>query len=376
MTNGFCDIHLWVPHNDPGTLHYYVCDPNREVDEGDHSLLEPKTAIAWRLCLCLMSCGYTIRSQEWRNAARGQLRVWQTSFSHVRSQIPEAESSDTLPHSDSTEPDDVSPDLSSEFQPSSSPSVESPTAGGGRVPARSQACQTPSDTQQQRSGWPDSSGSDADPAILRRKRGFSQVASSPSAQPTRRAGNAPDHRGSQPRQHGAKFCTLRCLLGLQDRGALDDECPNVELHRQDGRDTTHPINAEHLVHSLKKQLDKDLDQNCTPFGHCGGSGAPFKLTCATYGYTVVGKGTTTGWWPEVAREADVYRILRTAQASAVPVFLGTIDLSKIYFLHGAGEIRHMLIMGWGGESPKEIERGSELCREIKRSIKEIHKLRS
>ncbi|EXU94493.1 serine/threonine protein kinase domain protein [Metarhizium robertsii] len=345
LTNGFCDVHLRIPHDNPNTLQYYLCDPNAEVGREDHDMLEPKTAIARRLCLYLMGCRHPIRSQEWRNAAREQLRIWHTSFNHVRAQIPKAELNDTLLHSDSTE--------------------------------ANHACRTPSDTQQQRSespDSPDSPGADANPATARRKRDFSQVTSSPSAQPAPRPRNIPDNRGNQPRQHDAKFCTLRCLLGLQNRDALDDKCPNVELHRQDKKDTRHSVSAEGLVHSLKEQLDRDLDRNCTPFGHCGGSGAPFKLTCATYGYTVVGKGTTTDWWTEVAREADAYRILRKAQASAVPVFLGTINLSKVYFLHGAGEIRHMLIMGWGGASPKEIEPGSKLRKEIKRSVAEIHGL--
>jgi hypothetical protein len=56
--------------------------------------------------------------------------------------------------------------------------------------------------------------------------------------------------------------------------------------------------------------------------NCGSYGAPFKLTCTKYGYTVIGKGTTSSLWKEVSREAQVYRILRKAQDSAVPVFLG------------------------------------------------------
>ncbi|KAJ5110879.1 hypothetical protein N7532_001414 [Penicillium argentinense] len=75
-----------------------------------------------------------------------------------------------------------------------------------------------------------------------------------------------------------------------------------------------------------------------------------------------------------ARIASVYQILRKAQASAVPVFLGTIDLAKIYFLHGAGQIRHMLIMGWGGESTATMELTQQLRREIHKSTKEIRAL--
>jgi hypothetical protein len=79
-------------------------------------------------------------------------------------------------------------------------------------------------------------------------------------------------------------------------------------------------------------------------------------------------------WKEVSREAQVYQILRNAQASAVPLFLGTIDLAKIYFLHGAGQIRHMLVLGWGGESTMTMELTQRLRHEIHKSNKEIKAL--
>lgn len=66
--------------------------------------------------------------------------------------------------------------------------------------------------------------------------------------------------------------------------------------------------------------------------------------------------------------------MRKAQGSAVPVFLATIDLAKIYFLHGAGEIRHMLVMGWGGESTTTTELTPILLREIPKSNREIKAL--
>lgn len=119
------------------------------------------------------------------------------------------------------------------------------------------------------------------------------------------------------------------------------------LYRRSKDNPQHPITLNDLVRLLNAQLDENIDR-CTPLSGCGAYGAPFKLTYVEYGYTVVGKGTTSGLWKKVSREAEVYQILRKAQGSAVPVFLGTIDLAKIYFLHGAGEIRHMLVMGWGG----------------------------
>jgi serine/threonine protein kinase len=145
------------------------------------------------------------------------------------------------------------------------------------------------------------------------------------------------------------------------------------LHCQSNNNRQHPTTSEGLVDSLKAQLDENIDR-CTPLGSCGAYGAPFKLTCATYGYTVIGKGTTSGLWKEVSREAQVYQILRKAQGSAVPVFLGTIDLKKTYFLHGAGEIRHMLVMGWGGESTAKMELAPWLRQEIRKSNKEIKAL--
>lgn len=49
----------------------------------------------------------------------------------------------------------------------------------------------------------------------------------------------------------------------------------------------------------------------------------------------------------ISQEAEIYHILRKAQGSAVSVFLGKMDLKKIYFALD-GDIRHMLIMGLGG----------------------------
>jgi hypothetical protein len=54
--------------------------------------------------------------------------------------------------------------------------------------------------------------------------------------------------------------------------------------------------------------------------------------------------------------------------------LGAIDSAKIYFLHGAGEIRHMLVMGWGGGCTATMELTQRLRREIYKSNKEIKAL--
>ncbi|KAL4997894.1 hypothetical protein BDV10DRAFT_168252 [Aspergillus recurvatus] len=372
VTNGIARVLLRVPQDNPSTLYYFFCDPNSELDpEVDDTSQLLRTSVARTLCLCLLAFRSPTRSQEWRESARKDLKVWATSFDHTYSQIPEAERQQAIPHSDSTTLEFPSPESGSAYEPPSSP-PDSLTANGRQVATRSQAsCAPPA--AQRRSQSPDSSGSDTN--ATGRKRGFSQVTSSPSpsAQRAARHHETRNNQGSQSRRRDAQFCTQRCLLGLQTGGILDECCPNAMLHRQSNNDLQHPTTSEGLVDSLKAQLDENIDR-CIPLGSCGAYGAPFKLTCATYGYTVIGKGTTSGLWKEVSREAQVYQFLRKAQGSAVPVFLGTIDLAKTYFLHGAGAIRHMLIMGWGGESTATMELAPWLRQEIRRSNKEIKAL--
>ncbi|RAK92604.1 hypothetical protein BO79DRAFT_54504 [Aspergillus costaricaensis CBS 115574] len=364
LTNGLALVLLRVPYDEPGTLYYHLCEPNMEIDlNDDQSFDQPLTTIARVLCLCLLCFGAPVRDQAWRNKAQKQLPVWKTSFDHTRSQIPESELRQNPPSSE------YSPSVSSgrsvsEYLPSSSP-VESPTQRR-RIPTRSRAQCAPNTMERE-----DSPDSDTDSAP-----GFSQVTSSPSSpsvqRSARQTGTRPNEHGRY--QHNAQFCTQRCLLGLQRGGTLDDCCPNVQLHRQGGTSNQHLIDASGLVRRIKQQLDQNLDVDCTPMGGCGASGAPFKITCTSYGYTVVGKGTTSYLWNEVKREADIYRILWRAQGRAVPVFLGTIDLAMIYFLHGAGQIRHMLLMGWGGEPIHKLEDVETIRHEVSRSQKKIRSL--
>ncbi|KAI5284929.1 hypothetical protein KEM54_000952 [Ascosphaera aggregata] len=368
VTNGLALILLRIPCDEPGTLYYHLCEPSMEVNpEDDQSFLQPVTAIARVLCLCLMSFRSRPRNQQWRNEAQAQLPVWKSSFDGTRSPDSETESSDTTKDSQHTHP---SP---------KSPSAESPDVERHResTPYR-HGCPSFTATRHDDSSDPDSGSQ----APGQRKRGFSQV-DGPSlpAQRLRRqtTSQTPD---SQPGQHTARFCTQRCLYGLQRGGLLDDACPNVMLHKEGGDGRQHAIDSTTLVQLVKRQLDDNLDRNCTPMGGCGASGAPFKVTSAVYGYTIVGKGTTSYLWPELLREAEVYRVLQQVQGSAVPIFLGAIDLEKTYFLHGAGPIQHMLLMGWGGKPvssmkniPSETGCNEEaLNLEISESVKKIRSL--
>ncbi|KAJ5111900.1 hypothetical protein NUU61_001530 [Penicillium alfredii] len=366
LTNGLMDVQLWVPYDDPTTLYYHLGDPGTYGMAGDAGPMIPRTRIERTLCLCLMSFRSFIRDQAWRNTAKNNLPKWRTSYDSGLSQIIMVDLPRDL-NVDDTSSEFASPEQStSEYLTSSSPITTGP-----RVTTRAAAsCAPPFHPSHHQS----SSDSETDPTTSAgQKRGFSQVTSSP---PTQRSAPRGDRQGNQcgqSRSHDAPYCTQSCLLRLQQGGTLDPKCPNTDLHMLDGRSDRHPIGAPDLVKKLKVQLDHDLDHNCSPIGPCGSSGAPFKITCATFGYTVVGKGTTSRLWGDVSREADIYRVLQRAQGSAVPVFLGAINLALTYFLHGAGRIRHMLLMGWGGKTVGDPPFDKTIQHAISRSVKEIRR---
>ncbi|KAJ5716192.1 hypothetical protein N7493_008103 [Penicillium malachiteum] len=364
LTNGLMDVQLWVPYNDPTTLYYHLGDPGTYGMVGVVGPGIPRTRVERALCLCLMSFRAPLRDQGWRNAAKDDLPKWHSILDSDRAQTVLLELQQDLGSVDAT-PETTSPEQStSENLPSSSPVTRGP-----RVTTRAAASCAPLSSPYHRES---SSDSEADPTVSAgRKRRYSQVKSSP---PTQRPTPRADRQGSQngqSRSHDTPYCTQKCLLGLQQSGTLDPGCPNTKLHMLGGRVDHHLIGVADLVKKLKVQLDLDLDHNCTPTGPCGSSGAPFKITCATFGYTVIGKGTTSRLWKEVSPEADIYRVLQRAQGSAVPVFLGAINLAKTYFLHGAGGIRHMLLMGWGGESVGHTTLDKNVQNAISRSVKEI-----
>lgn len=76
----------------------------------------------------------------------------------------------------------------------------------------------------------------------------------------------------------------------------------------------------------------------------------FKLILASYGYTVVGKGTVKAFVPDLRLEHQFYDRLRSVQGSIVPVCMGNIDCVYPYYYHFATEIIHFLLLSWAGES--------------------------
>ncbi|EFR00754.1 hypothetical protein MGYG_03758 [Nannizzia gypsea CBS 118893] len=374
LTNGIALVLLRVPRDTPEIVYYRLCEPNLVIRPGinDH-LQQPLTTIARVLCLCLMSFRAPVRDQAWRHFAKSRVPEWKTSFDHARSQIPDEELRENPPDSEYVSPESTGERTVSDYIPSSSSFEE--TAEQGQMETRSQTrsrAQCRPDTAQ--SNEPSDPNIDPDSGPSGRKRGFSELTTSSSSQSANQSPRQTTDTGQSEGghyQHNAQFCTQKCLIGLKLGGKLDESCPNVALHRKTKDNDSHSIDAKTLVQLINQQLDKNLDIDCTPIGKCGTTGAPFKITCTEYGYTVVGKGTTTHLWGVVSREAEIYSFLKQAQGSAIPVFLGTIDLAMTYYLHGAGRIRHMLLMGWAGEHIDGENVDKVIKREVARSKKEI-----
>ncbi|OJJ88582.1 uncharacterized protein ASPGLDRAFT_97200, partial [Aspergillus glaucus CBS 516.65] len=145
------------------------------------------------------------------------------------------------------------------------------------------------------------------------------------------------------------YCTQSCLLGLHTKGELDSQCPNIDRHRLSQPTNRYLIDQSDLVRLLKQQLDARPDYYCEPHSPPSSKGVPLKITLIPHGYTFIGKGTTATLWLEIRREADVYQVLRACQGSAVPVFLGTLDLHKTFLMHPSTCIRHMLLLSYAGD---------------------------
>ncbi|KAK9492622.1 hypothetical protein V1508DRAFT_323938, partial [Lipomyces doorenjongii] len=235
ITNGLALVLLRVCSEDPRTLYYCLCEPNREVGlADDQSLKQPRTAVSRVLCLCLMSLRSRTRKQRWRNRAIRQVHTCKMDFDYAWAQIPEDERHQTPPSSESQVSEFVASSVS-----------ESPQPDYRRPNTQSQTGCRPQATMQSSESM-DSSDSDPNQASSGRKRPLNPITLLPPSQRHSRQIGSQSDRVGRRQHHTTKFCTQRCLLSLQQGGMLDSRCPNVELHRQ-GRDCDrHLISSELL----------------------------------------------------------------------------------------------------------------------------------
>ncbi|KAI9788265.1 MAG: hypothetical protein M1816_007031 [Peltula sp. TS41687] len=179
----------------------------------------------------------------------------------------------------------------------------------------------------------------------------------------------------QGKQQQRAYCTTQCLLGLVRGLPLDERCPNVEAHRQVGSGR-HALERDGLRQLVEEQLfHDDDDAGFESLDRSGWAGALFRVTLISHGYTFVGKGTVAPLVRVLRKEAHMYSRLDSIQGTAVPVYLGSVDLARIFWLTCSVSIEHVLLMSWGGEEAWQREQdGVMLARETRRTIKEVQQL--
>lgn len=82
---------------------------------------------------------------------------------------------------------------------------------------------------------------------------------------------------------------------------------------------------------------KSLDQS-------GWAGALFRLELLSHGYTFVGKGTVEPLVPVLEFEADMYKRMNTIQGKAIPVYLGSVDLTSAFHLTSRTAIVYLMLL--------------------------------
>ncbi len=163
-------------------------------------------------------------------------------------------------------------------------------------------------------------------------------------------GKADERRGAGG--GGREYCTQRCILGIVTTGYLDGACPNLTSHRKVGTGNRHIFDHLGSMRRMCRQLERSLDEGCQPLGMQGSRGALFKMTLLSHGYTFVAKGTIDAFTPEADCEARVYHRLKPLQGTYIPVYLGSVELGRPYYLDLRVYIVRMLFLSWGGTALK------------------------
>ncbi|KAK5219830.1 hypothetical protein LTR47_011366 [Exophiala xenobiotica] len=276
IVTGEAEVYLWVPEDDPCTAYYYLTQPKLDVaHEDEYGFRYPFTAVGRLLASTLMALHSNVRGQQWRRAASERLHIWQEDFDDILHQIPPAERKESPEGSIYTSPgypvDPRSPyvlrqprqllgndDLHQDASFSSQSSSDGPSdvlLGLQNTPSR--------------------------PPTTKRKRSSTGGAS-------RRTSGG---KASTAQDRPPEYCTMKCLLGITRRRALDHTCPNFVKHQEISESGMHELDAPSLTRLVQAQLEDDMDHNCDPLGITGSCGAIFRVTLASHGYTFVAKGT-------------------------------------------------------------------------------------
>jgi hypothetical protein len=72
---------------------------------------------------------------------------------------------------------------------------------------------------------------------------------------------------------------------------------------------------------------------------------------------------------------EMYERMETIQGKAIPVYLGSIDMARPFYLYSGVMIEHLMLLLWGGEEANRCGLdGDVLKREMKRTTNNVQRL--
>ncbi|KAL9062711.1 MAG: hypothetical protein Q9161_009755 [Pseudevernia consocians] len=337
LSTGEIYLFLQIRRAEPQSLYYHFAEPNVDVNRNETLRY---SAISQVLCFCLRASNSSRRNQQWRRDAKAQSLLWEENTDLILAQMTPLKPKAEGPSSAYKPARKL--DLGSGEGSSRRESLRYSRGNASRVSCGDDAVQNLQD--------PETSSDEQDanaesPSARAMTRGSAATKAATHAHAAR--DNAGHGQQQQQQHHHLPYCTHKCLRGLLQRDRLDPQCPNRGLHPSTKR-LRHTIDAPTLRDLLRNQLDTDMDHNCTPLDIQGARGALFKLTLASHGYTLVGKGTVRAFIPDLCHEGRVYERLRKLQGTCVPVCLGSLDCIYPYEYDIGVEIVHFLLLSWGG----------------------------
>lgn len=337
LSTGEIYLFLQIRPAEPQSLYYHFAEPNVNVNMNQNGTLG-YSAISQVLCFCLRASNSSRRNQQWRRDAKAESLIWEANTEVILAKMTPLKPKAEGPSSAYKPARKL--DLGSGEGSSRRESLRSSRVNASRVSCGDDAVQNLQDSE---TSSDEQDANAESPSARAKMRGSAATKAATHAHAARdNAGH-----GQQQQQHHLPYCTHKCLRGLLQRDRLDPQCPNRGLHPSTKR-LRHTIDAPTLRVLLRNQLDTDMDHNCTPLDIQGARGALFKLTLASHGYTLVGKGTVRAFIPDLCHEGRVYGRLRKLQGTCVPVCLGSLDCIYPYEYDIGVEIVHFLLLSWGG----------------------------
>ena len=344
ISTGEAFAFLHINLQDPHTVYYYLANPNLEVEEkkGLGQFYLHRTAVSQVLAFTLIALESS-QQKHFTNQARTlkapkKLKSW-----------PSGPTTPASPENSSTQ---TSPDTSTPYKAPSKkvkPLTSTPPSGNlrSKKAATRNTCRPfkadpDVDDREESPEPPDNNPPTPDSPFVINESLEIRIADSTvsSKEPSSRS----TANKRQQREESLPYCTLACLLSLSNSSALDPYCPNYLLHS-----THQPITPNTFLLLLRSQLEHTRDQHIYPLGIQGATGVLFKVVLDRWGYVLMGKGTVPTLREDLLHELRVYNHIKSLQGVYVPVCLGLVDLVHPYFYDIGVQIRHVLLLSYGGE---------------------------